>query len=350
VEEESYFFRLSKWQDRLLELYDSVPNFVHPKSRLNEVKSFVSGGLKDLSISRTTFKWGIDVPNDDKHIMYVWLDALTNYISALGFPDQENKKYKDFWPGIHVVGKDILRFHAVYWPAFLMAAGLEPPKQIFAHGWWTNEGEKISKSLGNVIDPIELINVYGLDQVRYFLMREVPFGNDGDFSKDAMINRINGDLSNNFGNLMQRVLSFIFKNSNQTIDFTDKVLDFEIYQNIISSQNNLFEMMDKYSFDGYLKIIFGHLNDLNTYVDKSAPWELRKTDQVRMKEVLDQISLCILKITQFLAPFIPNGAEKVYSTFGLDESYLSFDKFDEIIKKNSLKISKPEPIFMRIDS
>ena len=181
-------------------------------------------------------------------------------------------------------------------------------------------------------------------------MREVPFGNDGDFSKDAMINRINGDLSNNFGNLMQRVLSFIFKNSNQTIDFTDKVLNFEIYQNIISSQNNLFEMMDKYSFDGYLKIIFGHLNDLNTYVDKSAPWELRKTDQVRMKEVLDQISLCILKITQFLSPFIPNGAEKVYSTFGLDESYLGFDKFDEIIKKNSLKISKPEPIFMRIDS
>ena len=217
VEEESYFFRLSKWQDRLLELYDSIPNFVHPKSRLNEVKSFVSGGLKDLSISRTTFKWGIDVPNDDKHIMYVWLDALTNYISALGFPDQENEKYKDFWPGIHVVGKDILRFHAVYWPAFLMAAGLEPPKQIVAHGWWTNEGEKISKSLGNVIDPIELINVYGLDQIRYFLMREVPFGNDGDFSKDAMINRINGDLSNNFGNLMQRVLSFIFKNSNQKL-------------------------------------------------------------------------------------------------------------------------------------
>ena len=201
VEEESYFFRLSKWQDRLLELYDSIPNFVHPKSRLNEVKSFVSGGLKDLSISRTTFKWGIDVPNDDKHIMYVWLDALTNYISALGFPDQENEKYKDFWPGIHVVGKDILRFHAVYWPAFLMAAGLEPPKQIVAHGWWTNEGEKISKSLGNVIDPIELINVYGLDQVRYFLMREVPFGNDGDFSKDAMINRINGDLSNKEGNV-----------------------------------------------------------------------------------------------------------------------------------------------------
>jgi methionyl-tRNA synthetase len=349
VEEESYFFRLSKWQDRLLELYDSIPNFVHPKSRLNEVKSFVSGGLKDLSISRTTFKWGIDVPNDDKHIMYVWLDALTNYISALGFPDQESEKYKNFWPGIHVVGKDILRFHAVYWPAFLMAAGLKPPKQIVAHGWWTNEGEKISKSLGNVIDPIELINVYGLDQVRYFLMREVPFGNDGDFSKDAMINRINGDLSNNFGNLMQRVLSFIFKNSNQTIDFTDKILNFDIYQNIISSQNNLFEMMEKYSFDGYLKIIFSHLNDLNIYVDKSAPWELRKTDQVRMKEVLDQISLCILKITQYLAPFIPNGAEKVYSTFGLDGTYLSFDKFEEILEKKSLKISKPEPVFMRID-
>ena len=349
VEEESYFFRLSKWQNRLLELYDEVPDFVHPKSRLNEVKSFVSGGLRDLSVSRTTFNWGIDVPNDDKHIMYVWLDALTNYISALGFPDQNNDKYKSFWPGIHVVGKDILRFHAVYWPAFLMAADLLPPKQIVAHGWWTNEGEKISKSLGNAIDPIELINLYGLDQLRYFLMREVPFGNDGDFSKDAMINRINGDLSNNFGNLIQRVLSFIFKNSNQTIDFTNEILKFDIYKNITSSESKLFELMDKYSFDGYLKVIFAHLNDLNTFVDRSAPWELRKTDQIKMKEVLDQISICILKITQLLAPFIPNGAERVYSIFGLDSSYLSFDKFDDIIEKKTIKISKPEPIFMRID-
>ena len=349
VEEESYFFRLSKWQNKLLELYDSVPDFVHPKSRLNEVKSFVSGGLRDLSVSRTTFNWGIDVPNDDNHIMYVWLDALTNYISALGFPNQDNDKYKSFWPGIHVVGKDILRFHAVYWPAFLMAADLLPPKQIVAHGWWTNEGEKISKSLGNVIDPLELIKLYGLDQLRYFLMREVPFGNDGDFSKVSMINRINGDLSNNFGNLIQRVLSFIFKNSNQTIDFTDNILNFKIYKNIISSQNELYNLMDRYSFDGYLKVIFGHLNDLNTFVDKSAPWELRKTDQAKMKEVLDQISLCILKITQFLAPFIPNGAEKVYSIFGLDKSYLSFEKFNRILEKKYLKISKPEPVFMRID-
>ena len=349
VEEESYFFRLSKWQNRLLELYDEVPDFVHPKSRLNEVKSFVSGGLRDLSVSRTTFNWGIDVPNDDKHIMYVWLDALANYISALGFPDQENDKYKTFWPGIHVVGKDILRFHAVYWPAFLMAAGLLPPKQIVAHGWWTNEGEKISKSLGNVIDPIELIDLYGLDQLRYFLMREVPFGNDGDFSKDAMINRINGDLSNNFGNLIQRVLSFIFKNSDQTIDFTDNILEFDIYKNIISSENKLNELMGKYSFDGYLKVVFAHLNDLNTFVDRSAPWELRKTNQIKMKEVLDQISICILKITQLLAPFIPNGAERVYSIFGLDNSYLNFDKFNDIIEKKTIKIFKPEPIFMRID-
>ena len=349
VEEESYFFRLSKWQNKLLELYDSVPDFVHPKSRLNEVKSFVSGGLRDLSVSRTTFNWGIDVPNDDNHIMYVWLDALTNYISALGFPNQDNDKYKSFWPGIHVVGKDILRFHAVYWPAFLMAADLLPPKQIVAHGWWTNEGEKISKSLGNVIDPLELIKLYGLDQLRYFLMREVPFGNDGDFSKVSMINRINGDLSNNFGNLIQRVLSFIFKNSNQTIDFTNNILDFKIYKDIISSQNELYNLIDRYSFDGYLRVIFGHLNDLNTFVDKSAPWELRKTDQAKMKEVLDQISLCILKITQFLAPFIPDGAEKVFSIFGLDKSYLSFEKFNKILEKKSLKISKPEPVFMRID-
>lgn len=350
VEEESYFFRLSKWQDRLLELYNSNPYFVHPKSRLNEVKSFVSGGLKDLSVSRTTFKWGIDVPNDENHIMYVWLDALTNYISALGYPDQKNPKYQQYWPGIHVVGKDILRFHAVYWPAFLMAAGLEPPKQIVAHGWWTNEGQKISKSLGNVIDPIELIDQYGLDQVRYFLMREVPFGNDGDFSKEAMRNRINGDLSNNFGNLIQRVLSFIFKNSNQTIDFTKEILNFDLYKKILSSESEMFEMIEKYSFDGYLKVIFSHLNELNTFVDRSAPWELKKTDPERMKQVLDQISLCILKLSQYLAPVIPNGAEKVYSVFGLDSSYLKFNRFDDILAKGSLKITKPEPIFMRLEN
>ena len=197
VEEPSYFFRLSEWQDRLLAYYEANSDFILPKTRRNEVISFVKAGLQDLSISRTTFNWGVPVPNDDDHIIYVWLDALTNYVTAVGFPEIEKGDYAHYWPAdLHMVGKDILRFHAVYWPAFLMAAGLQPPKRVYAHGWWTNEGQKISKSLGNVIDPIDLVERYGLDQVRYFLMREVPFGNDGDFSHQAIVQRINSELAN----------------------------------------------------------------------------------------------------------------------------------------------------------
>lgn len=213
VEEPSYFFKLSEWGDRLLAYYDAHPDFILPESRRNEVVSFVKGGLNDLSVSRTTFKWGVPVPGDEDHIMYVWLDALTNYITAAGYPETDSADFQKFWPAdLHMVGKDILRFHAVYWPAFLMAAGIELPKRVYAHGWWTNEGEKISKSLGNVIDPTELANRYGLDQVRYFMLREVPFGNDGDFSHTAMVNRMNGELANDFGNLAQRVLSMTAKN------------------------------------------------------------------------------------------------------------------------------------------
>ncbi|HEX6141244.1 MAG TPA: methionine--tRNA ligase, partial [Geminicoccaceae bacterium] len=210
VEEPSYFFRLSAWQEPLLRLYEECRGFILPGTRRNEVISFVRGGLQDLSVSRTSFSWGIPVPDDPKHVIYVWLDALTNYLSVLGYPDREAEDLRTFWPAdVHVVGKDILRFHAVYWPAFLMAAGIEPPRRVFAHGWWTNEGQKISKSLGNVIDPLELIDTYGLDQTRYFLLREVPFGNDGDFSHAAMINRMNRDLANDYGNLVQRVLAMV---------------------------------------------------------------------------------------------------------------------------------------------
>ena len=213
VEEPSYFFRLGAWGERLLEFYAAHPDFIAPESRRNEVISFVRGGLRDLSVSRTSFTWGVPVPGDPAHIMYVWLDALTNYITATGFPDMESASYKRFWPAdLHMVGKDILRFHAVYWPAFLMAAELPVPRRVFAHGWWTNEGQKISKSLGNVIEPLALIERYGLDPVRYFLMREMPFGNDGDFSHRSMVNRMNGDLANDLGNLAQRVLSMIAKN------------------------------------------------------------------------------------------------------------------------------------------
>ena len=216
VEEPSYFFRLSKWRQPLLDFYEQNPNFVLPKTRMNEVKSFVKGeghgALRDLSVSRTSFKWGVAVPDDPDHVMYVWIDALANYLTAVGYPDTKSEEFKTFWPvNLHMVGKDILRFHAVYWPAFLMAAGIEPPKRVFAHGWWTNEGEKISKSLGNVIDPFELIEHYGLDPVRYFLLREVPFGKDGDFSRTALVARMNSELANDFGNLAQRVLSMIHK-------------------------------------------------------------------------------------------------------------------------------------------
>ena len=217
VEEPSYFFNLSAWQDKLLAFYAENPDFVGPESRFNEVKSFVKGGLRDLSVSRASFKWGVPVPNDEDHVMYVWLDALTNYVTATGWPvdgaNGDADKHERLWPAdLHMVGKDILRFHAVYWPAFLMAAGLPLPKRVFAHGWWTNEGQKISKSLGNAIDPNQLAETYGLDQTRYFLMREVPFGNDGIFSVPALTQRINGDLANDLGNLSQRVLSMIFKN------------------------------------------------------------------------------------------------------------------------------------------
>ena len=213
VAEPSYFFNLSAWQDKLLAFYEENPDFVAPTSRFNEIKSFVKGGLKDLSISRTTFGWGVPVPNDPDHVMYVWLDALTNYLTATGWSEEGEGDYKALWPAnLHMVGKDILRFHAVYWPAFLMAADLPLPARVFAHGWWTNEGQKISKSLGNVIDPVGLVEEFGLDQTRYFLMREVPFGRDGDFSRSAMIQRINSDLANDLGNLSQRSLSLISKN------------------------------------------------------------------------------------------------------------------------------------------
>ena len=213
MEEPSYFFKLSQWGDKLLKFYEDNPLFLAPDTRRNEVISFVKSGLRDLSVSRTTFNWGVPVPDDPAHVMYVWLDALTNYITAVGFPDENAPNYKKFWPAdLHMVGKDIVRFHTIYWPAFLMGAGLQPPRRVFAHGWWTNEGQKMSKSLGNALEPHAMVAKYGLDQVRYFLLREIPFGNDGDFSHRAMVQRINSDLANDLGNLAQRVLSMINKN------------------------------------------------------------------------------------------------------------------------------------------
>ncbi len=350
LKEESYFFRLSKWENNLINFYENNNEVISPKTRYNEVLSFIKGGLKDLSISRTTFKWGVPVPNDNKHVMYVWIDALCNYLTAIGYPDLQNEKFKKYWPAIHIVGKDILRFHAVYWPAFLMAANLEPPKKIYAHGWWTNEGEKISKSLGNVIDPYDIISEYGLDQFRYFLFSEVPFGNDGDFSKNAISKRVNADLSNNYGNLIQRISTFIVKNCNSKIkysnNFNDK--DMELVNNFENKFEDYLIYMNNYQIDKAIKSIIEILSQTNAYVDDQAPWSLKKTDTDRMEVVLFLVVNIIIKSTIMLFPVIPSSAKKVLSFFNLNIEKIKFDDFNNLFKKD-LYVNNPEPIFPRIN-
>lgn len=314
VEEPSYFFRLSAWQDRLLAFYESHPDFILPETRRNEVVSFVRGGLQDLSISRTTFQWGIPVPDDDAHIMYVWLDALTNYITAVGFPDVDGADYRAFWPAdLHMVGKDILRFHAVYWPAFLMAAGLEPPRRVFAHGWWTNEGQKISKSLGNVIDPLSLVETYGLDEVRYFMLREVPFGSDGDFSHRAIVGRINGDLANDFGNLCQRVLSMIARNCHGSLPrpgaFSPE--DDALLARAYGLIGQIRASIDGQAFHAALVQIWSVVSEANGYVDRQAPWALRKSDPARMGTVLYVLAEAIRQLALVMQPFTPDAAARL---------------------------------------
>ncbi|MCB2012778.1 MAG: methionine--tRNA ligase [Geminicoccaceae bacterium] len=321
VEEPSYFFRLSAWQDRLLDWYDANPDCILPESRRNEVISFVRGGLQDLSVSRTTFKWGVPVPGDDDHVMYVWLDALTNYMSAVGFPDEQSELFRTFWPAdVHVVGKDILRFHAVYWPAFLMAAGIEPPRRIHAHGWWTNEGQKISKSLGNVIDPYELIDRYGLDQMRYFLLREVPFGNDGDFSHAAMVRRMNSDLANDYGNLCQRVLSMIGKNCGGAVPQPGELTADD--RELLGTAENLIDtvraQMERQASHQALESIWRVIADANRYVDSMAPWALRKTDPERMATVLYALAETIRHLAILTQPFMPGSSEKILDLLNVE--------------------------------
>ena len=349
VEEESYFFKLSKWQDKLLEYYKKNPDFIGPESRKNEVISFVKNGLNDLSISRTNFSWGIEVPHDKKHVMYVWLDALINYLSAIGFPD---KKYKKFWPAnLHIIGKDIIRFHAVYWPAFLLAADIEPPKRIFAHGWWTNEGKKISKSLGNVIDPDAIIKEYGLDTLRFFLLREVPFGNDGDFSKKALERRINNDLANDLGNLVQRVLTIISKNLDgklnkiKQIEKNDKKL-FEYPEILLKVVEKNYERQELHKvIDNIWKLI----SEANKYVDESAPWKLIKDNKKRAGDVLNILVIIIAKIAIFLAPIMPETSENILNKLGLNINKLSMKNIKEnnFINTN-FRIEKPEILFKKL--
>ena len=277
VEEPSYFFRLSSWQEPLLRFYEEHPDFILPAARRNEVISFVKGGLLDLSVSRTSFRWGIPVPDDPDHVIYVWLDALTNYMTALGYPDTEGELFRTFWPAdVHVVGKDILRFHAVYWPAFLLAAGLEPPRRVFAHGWWTIEGQKMSKSLGNAVEPVQLIDDYGLDQTRYFVLREVPFGNDGDFSRSAMIGRMNDDLANDYGNLVQRVLSMIQRYHDGRVPAPAELAgeDSALLGAAEALLDRVRAEMAVQALSRALEAIFEVVGAANRYVDAQAPWTL----------------------------------------------------------------------------
>ncbi|MBT6441682.1 MAG: methionine--tRNA ligase [Alphaproteobacteria bacterium] len=362
VEEPSYFFRLSAWQEPLLKFYEDNPDFIAPDSRRNEVISFVRSGLLDLSISRTSFSWGVPVPDDPKHIMYVWLDALTNYITAAGFPDESKPSWETYWPAdLHMVGKDIVRFHAVYWPAFLMAAGLAPPKRVYAHGWWTNEGQKISKSLGNVIDPLEMVEQYGLDAVRYFLLREVPFGNDGDFSRRSMVGRINSDLANDLGNLAQRTLSMIAKNCDGQLPSFDAATapdaDFASRESLLAARgliSGLRDIMGRQSFHEALELVWTVVRDANRTIDADAPWKLRKTDPEAMKAVLWLQAETIRHIAIVLRPFMPTAMDAMLDQLGVGTEAREFSclsSVGELTDEHSLvpgtALPKPSPVFPR---
>ena len=351
VEEPSYFFNLSAWQQPLLDHYEAHPDFIAPESKLKEVISFVSGGLKDLSISRTTFDWGVPVPDHPEHVMYVWLDALTNYITALDWQGQ-GTDFETFWPAdLHMVGKDILRFHAVYWPAFLMAAELPLPKRIFAHGWWTNEGQKISKSLANTIDPLQLVNEFGRDQTRYFLLREVPFGRDGDFVRNSFIQRINSDLSNDIGNLSQRTLSFVFKNADGVLPAVPEVLQDEDKQLLAAADGLLGTVRaayDQQAFHEGLRQIWDVITAANRYIDQMAPWTLRKTNPDRMADVLGVLLETIRQIAVLVQPVMPESAEKLLDQLAVKRDERGFDRIGGTSRLVSgRKIDKPSGVFPR---
>ena len=353
VEEESYFFKLSAWSKKLLDFYKKNPNFIVPKTRKNEVVKFVEKGLKDLSISRTSFTWGIPVPKDKKHVIYVWLDALTNYLSALNFPNTEDKKYKNFWPAdVHIIGKDILRFHAVFWPAFLLAAKLPLPKRVFGHGWILSEDKKMSKSLGNILDPIEIIDKYGIDQLRYYLVKEVSLGNDGSISLDNLKNCINNDLANNYGNLCQRVFSFIKKNCGNRIPLSSKLNDYDkkLLNNLKNSLPDLVSLMNNQELNEYIKKVVSFSFDANKYFNDSEPWSVKKKDPERMKAILFTIVEQIKNISILLNPIIPNATNKILSMINLSVQNISIDKInDEQILNNKKELGNLEILFTKIE-
>lgn len=349
VREPSYFFRLGAWQERLLEFYDANPDFIAPQTRRNEVISFVKSGLSDLSISRTSFTWGVKVPDDEAHVMYVWVDALTNYITALGYPD-ENTALWTFWPAdVHFVGKDILRFHAIYWPALLMAARLPTPKRVFAHGWWTNEGQKISKSLGNVIDPVALVEQYGLDPVRFFLLREVPFGNDGDFSRKSLVQRLNSELANDLGNLAQRTLSLIQKNCDGLLPAAGEAdpADAELLDAVTALPARVDEALSRQAFHEALERIQSVSRLGNSWIDAQKPWSLKKTDLVRMASVLRHLHTALRALATVLQPFMPDTMERMLDQLAVPLDARTLEAL-AVPLPDGTQLPPPSPLFQKI--
>ena len=352
IEEESYFFRLSKWEKPLLEYYDNHPDFISPSSRKNEVVSFVKGGLKDLSVSRKSFSWGIKVPNDKDHVIYVWLDALTNYISALNYPDKNDKLYKDFWPAsIHLIGKDILRFHAVYWPAFLLAAKIELPLKVYGHGWILSGDEKMSKSKGNILDPIEIIKEYGLDPLRYYLIKEVSFGNDGNISQERLEDCINSDLANNFGNLCQRVTAFAIKNCDSLVpkDIEFQNDDLIILNKYKDNLEKIRKKIDNQDINFYIEYIVNSLFEANKYFNDQEPWK-KKDDLTRLNTIVYTTLEIVRKISFLLFPIIPESSLKALKIFDLNENdiILSTIENNEFLIKGN-KINKIDILFKKIE-
>ena len=350
IEEPSYFFRLSAWQDALLDLYESRPDFVLPKTRRNEVVSFVRSGLRDLSISRTSFRWGVPVPGDPDHVIWVWLDALPNYITALGYPDVEGERFQRFWPALHLVGKDILRFHAVYWPAFLIAAGIEPPFRVFAHGWWTVEGAKMSKSLGNFIAPDELVERYGLDATRYFLMRELPFGNDGNFSHEAMVRRMNAELANDFGNLAQRVLSMIHKNCAGRVPEPGSFSDDD--RALLAAPRGALERMraalENQAMHRALDALWSVIGEANRYTNSQAPWKLKQHDPARMRTVLYVLAETLRGAAILTQPTLPDAAARMLDQLAIADSDRSFASLEETgALVHGTELPEPVAVFPR---
>lgn len=354
LKEESYFFRLSKYSDSLLDFLQANRDFIMPDIRYNEVYSFVKGGLKDLSVSRTSFKWGINVPMKEEHIVYVWFDALTNYLTGVGFLEDDDM-FGSFWPcDTHLIGKDILRFHAVYWPSFLMSIGIDLPRHIFAHGWWTIEGQKMSKSLGNVIDPNEIVKTYGVDEFRFFLFREVPFGMDGDFSKHAIVHRINGDLANDFGNLTSRSVTMINKFLKGKIEKpelkngTDEYFEESIGKLIVEYQKS----MEIFSFYKALQDVFEIISIMNRYIDSEAPWKLSKEGDKRITTVLYNLWNGLRISALLLNPFMPQKSQSIWNAIGIkrdiEKAYIE-DERDFYYTADISEINKISPIFPRIE-